>query len=149
MVEVLLADFTHIQQITRLMQEHRKDVTATKELTFDYKLCVEGLIHAIEDNRHIILVALRDGKVIGYLWLMTLRPHFSPVFYLSEAYFFVTKKERGGRAFAMLLQEAIQCGKLLGCAFLQLGATSGNEATTNIFRKRFESVGEIFRLSLQ
>ena len=148
-IEVVIADYTHIQQITRLMQEHRSYVTATPELIFDYKLCVQGLIHAIEEERYILLVALRDKKVIGYLWLTILRPHFSSVFYASESYFFVTKTERGGRAFSKLLNEAIQCAKILGCAFLQIGATSGNDNTTNIFRKRFEPVGEIFRLTLR
>ncbi len=137
-------------QIVDMQERHREEIDVHSSLSFHRGLCTENMALALLQPLFLILVAHESNsdKLLGYIWLVEFRPHYSKEFYYSEVYTYVLPSSRGSSVLSRLLNKAKLISKFSGAKYLQIGSFSGDKKLSRAYHKRYNMVGEVFNIEL-
>lgn len=144
------AQFFDLGQIISMQIQHRRDISAYGLLTFDKDKCTESMASVLSDMEHTVLVAHENdsSKILGYMWITAVAPHYSYEFFYSEQYTYVLPDRRGGLILSKLIKRAIAIAKRDKASYLNIGSFSGNDKLTAAYAKRYKRLGIIFEVDL-
>ncbi|MGL5456727.1 MAG: GNAT family N-acetyltransferase [Citrobacter telavivensis] len=123
------ATFFDVPEILRLADVYvREEVEPTghHSAIWDAAMMADNLMQSMQSPDDIVLLAVEDGQIIGYLWAAShcLAP-WSPVRVASDYLFYVMPKHRGSRAAVRLVRAYIEWAKEIDCAEARLSVASG------------------------
>lgn len=105
--------------------------------------------HLIESPDGLLIVAEKDGEVIGGFAGYVAEHYFARTKVASDFGLFISKQERGGMNAVRLLKAYARWAKEHGAVMIQAGITTGVhvEATSLMYKKiGFRQVGVLFEL---
>lgn len=107
---------------------------------WDAGMMAHHLMNCITDDEGIVLVAVQDGNIIGYLWAIQhgLAP-WSPVLVASDLLFYVKPEHRGSRAAWRLVLAYKEWAEEEGCTEVRLSVASG--INTSRTERLYEHLG--------
>lgn len=123
------ATFFDVPEILRLADVYvREEVEPTghHSAIWDAAMMADNLMQSMQSPDDIVLLAVEDGQIIGYLWAAShcLAP-WSPVRVASDYLFYVVPKHRGSRAAIRLILAYKEWAKEVECAEVRLSVASG------------------------
>lgn len=143
---IVAKDLAHL---VHMQQRHREDSTAYSKIKFDSKLCMENMALVLDNPDHLILVSHNEGedRILGYVWLVKVQPHYSHNFYYAELYTYIVPDCRGGRVFMSLVNRASRISKLSGAEYLEYGSFN-DISFSKALAKRYPCVGSVYRIPI-
>ncbi|MGL6086631.1 MAG: GNAT family N-acetyltransferase [Enterobacterales bacterium] len=135
------ATFFDIPEILRLADVYvREEVEPTghHSAVWDAKMMAHNLMTSMQTNEDIVLLAIEDGQILGYLWAAShcLAP-WSPVRVASDYLFYVVPRHRGSRAAIRLVRAYQEWAKEIECAEVRLSVASGihHDRTEKLYQR--------------
>lgn len=102
---------------------------------FSPEKAITGIVAWILNSK--VLVAERDGDIVGVLIASTRDSWFSEDRFISEELVYVVKRARGGRTAYMLMREFINWARGSGARHVRAGVSTGVGATAERLYQHF------------
>src|ERR1044072_2968662 len=141
MIEIRKAILEDIDQLAKLFDLYRMFYRQPSNVA----ACREFLLERLQRNESVILIAVKDGNVVGFIQFY---PLFSSVglqktWLLNDVY--VQEKERQHGIGKMLLNEAKRFGKETGAGWLLLQTANDNYIAQIVYEKNgWERMDDMF-----
>jgi hypothetical protein len=148
-IKIRPALFFDLGQIVDMQEAHRKESKSYSRLKFKRELCIENMAVALQHQDALILVAHNEdsNRLLGYVWLVKVQPHYTDVFYYAEIYTYILPECRSGRVFVKLLNKCGRISRLAGAEYLEFGSFSSQNFTSTL-AKRYRCVGKVFDIPI-
>ncbi len=123
------ATYFDVPEILRLADVYvREEVEPTghHSAIWDANMMAHNLMQSTDSPDDLVLLAVEDGQVIGYLWAAThcLAP-WSFIRVASDYLFYVMPEHRGSRAAIRLVRAYTEWAGKVGCLEVRLSVASG------------------------
>lgn len=123
------ATFFDVPEILRLADVYvREEVEPSGHHSsiWDADMMANNLMISMQSPDDIVLLAVADGQIIGYLWAAShcLAP-WSPLKVSSDYLFYVMPEHRGSRAAIRLVRAYTEWASETGCMEVRLSVASG------------------------
>lgn len=135
------ATFFDVPEILRLADVYvREEVEPTghHSAVWDAHMMADNLMKSMDSSDELVIVAVEDGQIIGYLWAAAhLLAPWSPVLVSSDYLFYVMPEHRGSRAAMRLIYAYKEWACEVGCVEVRLSVASGinHDRTERLFER--------------
>lgn len=123
------ATFLDIPEILRLAEVYvheEVEPIGHHSVVWEPELMAHNLMQSIQGTEDIVLLAIEDGQILGYLWAAShLLAPWSPVKVASDYLFYVVPKHRGSRAALRLIRAYQEWAVEADCVEVRLSSASG------------------------